>query len=98
MPTQLQAQHLIDNTTSTWTTINGVNGRKITSKTDSSKYIFIPAGGAYENTTISRPGTYGHCYTTKWYYDKAHSLFFDRNVVQTITGSRYTGKSVRAIK
>ena len=51
MFTQAQGQELIDGTNSTWTTINGVNGRKFTSKTDSSKYIFLPAGGDwnYEN-------------------------------------------------
>ena len=33
---------LINNTTGTSATINGVNGYKFTSKTDESKYIFIP--------------------------------------------------------
>lgn len=41
--TQTQGQELIDGTNSTWTSINGVNGRKFISKTDSTKYIFLPA-------------------------------------------------------
>ena len=53
MFTQAQGQELIDGTNSTWTTINGVNGRKFTSKTDSSKYIFLPAGGFYEDDTAN---------------------------------------------
>ena len=39
MFTKDQGQELIDNTTSEWTTVNGVNGRKFTSKADSSKLI-----------------------------------------------------------
>ena len=45
MPTPEQCQELIDNTTSEWTTQDGVNGRLFTSKKDSSKSIFIPAAG-----------------------------------------------------
>ena len=43
MLTKDQGQELIGNTTSTWNSINGVNGRKFTNKTDTSKYIFLPA-------------------------------------------------------
>ena len=45
IPTPTQFQELLENTTSTWTTQNGVNGRLFTSKKDSSKSIFIPAAG-----------------------------------------------------
>lgn len=45
MPTREQLIELIANTTYEWTSINGVNGGKFTSKTDSSKYIFLPAAG-----------------------------------------------------
>ena len=51
MFTKDQGKELIDNTTSVWTTINGVNGRKFISKTNTSKYIFLPAGGYWEGTT-----------------------------------------------
>lgn len=45
MPTKEQFQELIDYTTREWTAIGGVNGRKFTSKADTSKYIFFPAAG-----------------------------------------------------
>ena len=45
MPTKEEIQELIDNTDSEWVTINGINGRKFTSRIDMSKYIFIPASG-----------------------------------------------------
>ena len=47
MPTEAEFQELLDKTTHEWTTINGVKGRKFTSKTDTSKYIFIPAAGDF---------------------------------------------------
>ena len=48
MPTKDEFQELIDNTDSEWVEDfngTGVNGRKFTSKTNTSKYIFIPAAG-----------------------------------------------------
>jgi hypothetical protein len=36
---------LWDNSTTEWTTINGVYGQKFTNKSDSSKYVFFPAAG-----------------------------------------------------
>ena len=45
MPTEAEIQELIDNTDSEWVTINGINGRRFTSRIDTSKYIFIPASG-----------------------------------------------------
>ena len=45
MPTPNQFQELIDNTIHFWTTLDGVNGMRFTSKTDTSKFIFIPATG-----------------------------------------------------
>lgn len=47
MPTLDQTIELISNTNTEWTTIDGVIGRKFISKTDSSKYIFIPAVGYF---------------------------------------------------
>ena len=45
MPTKTEFRELIDNTDSEWVTINGINGRRFTSRIDTSKYIFIPASG-----------------------------------------------------
>ena len=46
MPSLAQFEELINSsyTTTTWTTLNGVNGRKITSKTNGNS-IFLPAAG-----------------------------------------------------
>ncbi len=45
IPSPKQIKELVDNTTSEWTTQDGVNGRLFTSKKDKSKSIFIPAVG-----------------------------------------------------
>ena len=102
MFTQDQGQELIDNTTSTWTTINGVNGRKFISKTDSSKYIFLPAGGWWDQTILTSAETVGEYwnatlpapssdYTSLLYLTSSSSgLYF--------TYPRLRGFSIRQIK
>ena len=48
MPTKDEIQELLDNTDNEWVTNyngTGVKGRKFTSKSNTSKYIFIPAAG-----------------------------------------------------
>ncbi len=45
MPSQEQIQELIDNCSSQWTTLNGVNGCLITGV--NGKFLFLPAAGGY---------------------------------------------------
>ena len=59
MPNDIEFEELIDNTTQTWETINGVAGTKFTSKTDVSKYIFLPAGGDFSGTSSRNAGSEG---------------------------------------
>ena len=59
MPTHALMEELVEETTNEWTTINGVKGRKFTSKKDTSKYIFIPASGYPYNSSFSSPGKQG---------------------------------------
>ena len=101
MPTRDQYQELIDNTTSTWTTINGVNGRKFISKTDSSKYIFLPAGGGLKDTNYVQSNE--HCYyrsATIWSDSSyACTMSTDATYLPYQTYSyRYCAYSVRAIQ
>ena len=54
MPTPEQIKELINtaNTTTAWTTSDGVSGVTFTSKSDASKSIFIPAAGYAEQGEI----------------------------------------------
>lgn len=58
--TYADVEELISNTDYSWTTINGVPGGKFTSRTDSTKYIFIPACGKYYMDTFIENGTAGY--------------------------------------
>ena len=53
MPTKAEWTELLENCTWEWTTLNGVNGRKVTSKKSgyTGRWIFLPAAGSWESTT-----------------------------------------------
>ena len=98
MPTRDQANELINNTTSTWTTINNVNGKKFISKTDSSKYIFLPAGGICNYENLEETGSTGRYLLTKYYnLEYSYILYFSSTVPVTGENHRFYGQSVRAI-
>ena len=99
MPTKDECQELYKNTTQSWVTINGVNGRKFTSKTDTSKYIFIPAAGYYYNGSVSEVGTYGYIWssTISSPYSKARFLRFRSSTCGASTTERCYGMSVRGV-
>ena len=59
MPTAALIEELVEETNSEWVTINDVNGRKFISKTDPSKYIFIPASGNRSGSSFNLQGSYG---------------------------------------
>ncbi|MBO7466777.1 MAG: Ig-like domain-containing protein [Bacteroidaceae bacterium] len=60
MPSLEQFEELLNNeyTTTEWTTMNGIYGRKITSKTNENS-IFFPAAGDYEGITFNYGGKRG---------------------------------------
>lgn len=78
IPTDIEWQELINNTTGSSASISGVNGRKFTSKTDASKYIFIPITllscrieSAFTTYSNSRfwSSTLASSTTNAWVYD-----------------------------
>ena len=103
MPTQDDIQELIDNTFYEWVenfNNSNVNGIKFISKTDKSKYIFIPAAGNYNNGSVDGVGKYGLVwssshYTLVSYY--AWNLFLIAVVCRMYDGYRCFGRSVRPV-
>lgn len=98
MPTFDELQELITSCTCTWTTLNGVNGYKVTSKVNSS-YIFLPAAGLRTESSGS-VGSYGSCWSSTprdYYGDYAYDLFFDRNGHDVSYYNRFLGQSVRPV-
>ena len=99
-----QVYELTRNTYHGWTSINDVNGRKFTSKTDPSKYIFLPAGGRWTNLSLGSGGDFG-LYLSTMYYDSIHAwiMFFDSDTVDFRSYNSYFyhrsyGQSIRTIR
>ena len=103
MPTQDDIQVLIVNTFHEWVenfNNSNVNGMKFTSKTDESKYIFIPAAGYYDDGSVGGVGKYGLIWSSSLYTlitHKAWNLFLVAVFCIMYDGNRYGGRSIRPV-
>ena len=102
MPSLEQVMELYNSsyTTTTWTTMNGVYGRKITSKSNGNS-IFLPAAGYRDDTSLYNAGSYGHYWSrslTTSISFFAYELYFDSSYVDTLGGRCYFGHSVRPVR
>ncbi len=99
MPTKEQLDELLTNCTSEWTTMNGVNGRKFASKINGGS-IFLPAAGLREESSLSRAGSYGYCWSSTQFPSEkycAYYLDFNSGGTSTWYGYRYYGFTVRPV-
>ena len=102
MPTPKQIQELINtaNTTSTWTTQDGVNGRLFTSTKDTSKSIFIPAAGYAWDGSVQDSGDYGCVWSSMLStvgVNGGQYLDFNSGYAVLDGSSRCSGLSVRGV-
>ena len=102
MPSLAQIKELCNssNTTTEWTQVNGVNGRKITSKSNGNS-IFLPAAGYRYDTSLNSAGSYGFYWSRSLstsYSDGAYGLYFDSGYVDWDNGGRYYGRGVRPVR
>jgi uncharacterized protein (TIGR02145 family) len=70
LPTKDDFQELYDNTDSEWVADyngTGVAGRKFMKKSDHSVYVFFPASGYYNGTSLSNRGTNGFYWSSSFY-------------------------------
>ena len=74
MPSYAQKQELVENTTSTWTTQNGVNGYKFTGSNGRS--IFLPAAGGIWDSSLYYLGSLGYYWLSTAYEEKYGCLFY----------------------
>ena len=99
MPSRDQNKELIENCNREWTTVNGVNGRKFTSKTNGGS-IFLPAAGRRWIDDLNYGGSDGYYWSSTQYpsysYD-AYNLYFDLDYAYCHYNCRYGGFSVRPI-
>ena len=101
MPTQSECQELLSGTTNEWTTINNVNGWKFTSKTDTSKYIFIPAAGDCNGGSVGGVGYNGDVWSSSLDTSSpygAWDLFFYSDDCYVGNNNRCGGQPVRGVR
>ena len=100
MPTKEEWQELLDNTTNTWTTQNGVNGRLFTAPNGNS--LFLPSAGCRWDGNLHYVGSYGYYWSgslytggpdVAWYFS-FYSGYYGLNNY----GRRVYGQSVRAVR
>lgn len=99
MPTDAEWDELIDNCSSEWTTLNGVKGRKFTSKKNGNS-IFLPAAGYRYRDYLSYAGSRGYYWSSSLYTSgpgNARYMYFDSDLVLTTSSSRFRGRSVRPV-
>ena len=100
MPTPTQIRELINETTNTWTTQDGVNGRLFKSKTDPSKSIFIPAAGYAWDGSVDYSGSFGNVWSSVLHtlnVSYGQDLCFSSSNVNLYDNNRYFGFSVRGV-
>lgn len=103
MPSTAQQQELINSeyTTTTWTTLNGVNGRMIVSKSNGN-HIFLPAAGFYEYTSLyTYIGTYGFYWSRSLNTrNSLHGRYLAvySSYIDTANYYRNVGQSVRPVR
>ena len=99
MPTDAEMTELRSNCTWTWTTQNGVNGYKVTSKSNGNS-IFFPAAGSCSGSSLDYAGSYGLYWSSSLYtyypnlawYMSVNSGYVDRQYYH-----RYRGHAVRPV-
>lgn len=100
MPTEEEILELCDNnyTTSEWTTVNGVYGRRFTSKTNGNS-IFLPAAGSRYDSSFNNSGI-GLYWSSSLYNSEptnAVAINLTNGHVYGDSFGRYAGQSVRAV-
>ena len=98
MPTKAEQDELREQCTWTWTTQNGVNGYKVTSKSNGNS-IFLPAAGHRRFSSLSHAGGIGYYWSSSLDTDilyNAYVLFCGSGVVLDYN-DRFCGLSVRPV-
>ena len=99
MPTKEEWEELYNNTTVTWTTQNGVNGRLFTASNGNS--LFLPAAGYRDDPSLYSAGSYGYYWSSSLGTDcpnDAWILYFDSGDCSMYGYGRSIGHSVRPVR
>ncbi len=100
MPTTAEQTELRTECTWSWTTLNGVNGYRVTSKKDTSKSIFLPAAGYRIDTDLYYAGSHGLYWSSSLDESNPNTalyLYFHSSNYDWDNDDRYNGRSVRPV-
>ena len=101
MPTRDQVRELFENCTHEWTTVNGINGRRFTSKINGNS-IFLPAAGNRWDSDLGGAGSGGYYWSSalgESYPLYACLLSFVSSYAYWYgSGYRLYGRSVRPVR
>lgn len=100
LPTADQMAELISGTTQEWTTVDGVQGMRFTSKTNGNS-IFLPAAGYREGTVPNAASTQGLYWTgsvNEISSDYGTTLNFTQSGATTGLSKRSLGLSLRSVR
>lgn len=99
IPNREQVQELLDNCSWEWTTVNDVDGYKITGS--NGNYIFLPAAGMYFDTTFGAANLRGD-YWSRSLMDGnssfSYRMYFTKNIRGVNYANREYGLSIRPVK
>ncbi|MBO5865258.1 MAG: hypothetical protein J6Q73_04325 [Bacteroidaceae bacterium] len=97
-PSSADFEELINNCTWEWTTVNDVNGYKVTGPNGNS--IFLPATGYRDVTSYSNDGKSGEYWSSTPHKDTQYSYYFcyTADGYYTFWNCRYVGRCVRPVK
>ena len=98
MPAVFEIEELINNCSWEWTTLNGVNGQKVTGPNGNS--IFLPAAGLRWGDNLNYAGNYGQYWSSTLGSNidgHASNLVIDSDGVRSLGYYRFAGLSVRAV-
>lgn len=99
IPSKEEIQELRDNCIWTWTTINGVNGYKVSSSITGNS-IFLPAVGIMSGSKVQNAGTEGDYWSSSLYTAESCSSwspYFTSSAFSTGDCYRYFGLPVRPV-
>ena len=100
MPTSGECQELTANTTSAWTTVNGVSGVSLTSKSNGNS-IFIPVSGLYADGYGANVGEVAYLWSSSLSssdVENTYIIYFSSDGVNVEYFFRFIGIPVRAVK
>ena len=97
MPTLEEIKELKEKCTWAWTTLNGINGYRVTGP--NGKNIFLPPAGDRGSTYLGEAGTFGNYWSATPGGDNclAHGLLFHSHYYDWGRDSRHYGRTVRPV-